>query len=304
MDGGLLGSGPRGKVAAFVELLQKFRRLASKITLPELVKAVMEETGYLARLEQSRDDEDRDRLENLSQLFSAVDEFSEANPEAVLADFLEQVALVSDLERAEGVRSSVTLMTLHAAKGLEFRAVFMVGMEERLFPHVRALDDRDGMEEERRLCYVGMTRARERLYLLHARRRLIFGQEQCNLPSRFLKEIPGELLYEGQGSSTQKTGLKVKGQESSGKGQERSPTSSFHNLASVASAAAEVEMLPEPSEEYGDAIYVGMRVRHPKFGPGTIRKIEGSGDGQKVIVWFNSGGPKKLLVRFAGLERV
>ena len=111
-------------------------------------------------------------------------------------------------------------------------------------------------------------------------------------------------MIEGQGSRTQKTGLKVKGQESSGKGQERSPTSSFHNLASVASAAAEVEMLPEPSEEYGDAIYVGMRVRHPKFGPGTIRKIEGSGDGQKVIVWFNSGGPKKLLVRFAGLERV
>ncbi len=150
----------------------------------------MQESGYLDRLKESRDEEDAERLENLEQLLAAMEEFSEKNPEAGLSEFLEQVSLVSDLEQGEAGKPSVTLMTLHAAKGLEFKAVFMIGMEERLFPHVRALDDLDGMEEERRLCYVGMTRARERLYLLNARRRYLFGQEQCNLPSRFLKDIP------------------------------------------------------------------------------------------------------------------
>lgn len=291
----LLGTGPRAKVAAFVALLQRFRDTAATSDLPGLVRTILEESGYLDRMKESRDDEDGERLENLAQLVSAVGEFSSTNPDAGLADFLEQVALVSDLERGEAGTPSVTLMTLHAAKGLEFKAVFMVGMEERLFPHVRALDDPDGMEEERRLCYVGMTRARERLYLLNARRRLIFGQEQVNLPSRFLKEIPGELLEQCQES-------KAMGQ---GKSFELPLTPCpvplcSHNL----SAVAEVEVVPEPSEEYDGAICTGMKVRHGKFGVGTIRKIEGQGDDQKVVVWFASTGPKKLMVRFAGLERV
>ena len=296
VDSSLLGSGPRGKVAAFVELLQRFRRVAATSAMPELVRAILEESGYLARLKESRDEEDSERLENLAQLVSAVEEFSTANPEAGLADFLEQVALVSDLERGEAGRPSVTLMTLHAAKGLEYKAVFMVGMEERLFPHVRSLDDSDGMEEERRLCYVGMTRARERLYLLYARRRMIFGQEQANLPSRFLKEIPAELMERNHVSYSPEPSAVVQ------------YTSSFtpapaHNLAAVASASAEVEVVPEPGDDYGSGIYVGLKVRHAKFGVGTIRKVEGKGDDQKAIVWFAGCGPKKLLLRFAGLER-
>ncbi len=296
-DSGLLASAPRGKVAAFVALLQRFQRLLATADLPELVRSILEESGYLERLRQSRDEGDSERLENLAQLVSAVEEFHRSNPEAGLADFLEQVALVSDLEQSGGSRASVTLMTLHAAKGLEFKAVFMVGMEERLFPHVRSLDDPDGMEEERRLCYVGMTRARERLYLLYARRRMIFGQEQANLASRFLKEIPAELLEQGAVS-------RVPDYSAPSAAYRPQPAvSSTHNLAAVASLASEVEMVPEPSEEYGNGIYVGLKVRHAKFGVGTIRKIEGKGDDQKVIVWFASGGPKKLLVRFAGLER-
>ncbi len=299
-DSNLLATGPRSKVAGFVELLQRFQRLVPVQPLPELVRTVLEESGYLARLKESRDEDDAERLENLAQLVSAVEEFCGANPEAGLADFLEQVALVSDLERGETGTPSVTLMTLHAAKGLEFKAVFMVGMEERLFPHVRALDDPDGMEEERRLCYVGMTRARERLYLLYARRRMIFGQEQSNLPSRFLKEIPEALL--------QRAEVERYSAEPEQRPQWGAPLrqTAVHNLAAVAAAAAvtaEVEMVPEPSEEYGSGIHLGMKVRHAKFGVGTIRKIEGKGDEQKVVVWFASGGPKKLLVRFAGLER-
>ena len=293
-------------------MMEHFRSLTKSKTLPELAQAVMTESGYLSRLKESRDEEDAERLENLEQLLAAMEEFTEKNPEAGLSDFLEQVSLVSDLEQGEQGKPSVTLMTLHAAKGLEFRVVFMIGMEERLFPHVRTLDDLDGMEEERRLCYVGMTRARERLYLLNARRRYLFGQEQTNPPSRFLKDIPQELLDEedtgvsyrpapsrSSGSTTSyatDSSISMRGQ--------RQQQAESHNLAAAAafSGVNEIEVVPEPAEEHG-GVCVGLRVRHAKFGVGTIRKIEGSGDAQKVIVWFNSVGPKKLMLRFAGLER-
>ncbi len=291
-QGGVLAAGPQGKVAGFGALLAHFREVSGMAVLPELARTVMEESGYLTRLKESRDDGDAERLENLEQLLAAMEEFTEKNPEAGLSEFLEQVSLVSDLEQGESGKPSVTLMTLHAAKGLEFRAVFMIGMEERLFPHIRALDDLDGMEEERRLCYVGMTRARERLYLLNARRRYLFGQEQVNAPSRFLKDIPAELLNE-EGSD--------RGGEPSGAYATPYPA---HNLAAAAkfSQSNDIEIIPEPPDEHEGA-FIGMRVRHGKFGVGDIRKIEGTGEGQKVIVWFTSVGPKKLMLRFAGLER-
>jgi DNA helicase-2/ATP-dependent DNA helicase PcrA len=199
-------------------------------------------------------------------------------------------------------------MTLHAAKGLEFPLVFMIGMEEKLFPHVRSLEDGEQMEEERRLCYVGMTRARERLFLTNARRRRIFGQDQYNQPSRFIADIPREQLDQEDEQPT----FSYRSQGSAKSYDESSGAASYHqamghNLAAVHALAEtapptpdnEVEMVPEDD---GAEIYIGMKVRHGKFGVGTIRKIEGTGDEQKVIVWF-SIGPKKLLVRFAGLER-
>ncbi|GFE59769.1 ATP-dependent helicase [Geobacter sp. AOG2] len=300
-ESGLLGAGPRAKVAAFAAMMERFRETGASLGLPGLTRMVMEESGYLTRLKESRDEDDAERLENLEQLLAAMEEFCERDPDAGLSEFLEQVSLVSDLEQGEQGKPSVTLMTLHAAKGLEFKAVFMIGMEERLFPHVRALDDLDGMEEERRLCYVGMTRARERLYLLNARRRYLFGQDQSNPPSRFLKDIPGELLDEegngtGSGYRTERTFGRTPAI--------RQEYAESHNLAAAAqfSDTNEIEVVPEPEEEYGE-VFVGMKVRHAKFGVGTIRKIEGSGEAQKAIVWFNSAGPKKLLLRFAGLER-
>jgi DNA helicase-2/ATP-dependent DNA helicase PcrA len=290
---GLLSASPRGKVAGFVTMLDSFRELSGTLELPQLAQTVMQESGYLSRLKESRDPDDAERLDNLEQLLAAMEEFSKKNAEAGLSEFLEQVSLVSDLEQGETGKPSVTLMTLHAAKGLEFKAVFMIGMEERLFPHVRALDDLDGMEEERRLCYVGMTRARERLYLLNARRRYLFGQEQINLPSRFLKDIPGELIEDGGVTQFQQS-------ERPAAYATPYPT---HNLASVSqSHSNDIEIVPEPPEE-NEGVYVGMKVRHAKFGVGTIRKIEGVGEEQKAIVWFGSAGPKKLLLRFAGLER-
>jgi DNA helicase-2/ATP-dependent DNA helicase PcrA len=271
------------------------------VSLAELASRIIQETGYGARLREERSDEAADRLANLQELISALDEFERSGAEKTLSAFLEQVALISDLERGEKGQESATLMTLHSAKGLEYPVVFMIGMEERLFPHVRALEDGDQMEEERRLCYVGMTRARERLYLSNARRRRIFGQDQYNSPSRFIADIPREFLdiEEEPGLGTRDWGR-----------ENPVPSDPFssHNLAAVFAAksepepefANEVRMVPEEADE----VYIGMRVRHGRFGVGTVRKIEGGGNEQKVIVWFNSVGPKKLLVRFAGLERV
>ncbi len=305
--GSLLAAGPKAKIAGFVELLEGFKKLVETVSLSELASRVIQETGYATRLKEERSDEATDRLANLQELLAALEEFEVTNEERTLSAFLEQVALISDLERGEKGEDSVTLMTLHAAKGLEFPVVFMIGMEERLFPHVRALDDPDQMEEERRLCYVGMTRARERLFLANARRRRIFGQDQYNSPSRFIADIPREYLdlEEEPGLGTWNRGP---GTGDWGLGKSVPSTPSSHNLAAV--FAAESEPAPEFANEVRvvpdetDGVALGMRVRHGKFGVGTIRKIEGGGDEQKVIVWFNSVGPKKLMVRFAGLERV
>jgi len=321
VEGNLLAGGAKTKLAAFVEELRKYRGMAARLPLAELAAAVMEDSGYLTRLRAQGSDEAQDRIANLQELVTAMQVFDANAEEKGLASFLEQVALVSDLEEeGEGRKNSATLMTLHSAKGLEFPLVFMVGMEERLFPHVRALEDPVQMEEERRLCYVGMTRAKERLFLLNVRRRHIFGQEQMNPPARFLSDIPQELLDGGDALLRRSPYAEEAAWDhaepvvgaSSGRDRGQSPllqggAQSGHNLASL----FEEEMAPEfenevryvPDDESSE-IYLGMKVRHGQFGRGTIRKIEGEGDNQKVIVWFDSlRGPKKLLVRFAGLER-
>jgi DNA helicase-2/ATP-dependent DNA helicase PcrA len=298
--GDLLPRAARTKVAGFVELLDAFVTKAETLSLAELTSDIIAVTGYARQLQEERTDQAQDRLANLEELISSMGEFEARNGDQGLAAYLEQVALISDLERSDTGTASVTLMSFHAAKGLEFPIVFMTGMEERVFPHVRALDDPEQMEEERRLCYVGMTRARERLYLTYATRRRIFGQEQYNLPSRFIGDIDRELLDMGgeiQGLGTREWGA---GRTLSAE------TPAFHNLAAV--AALEQEPVPDNEvrivpDEPQEGVALGMKVRHAKFGVGVVRRIEGRGDEQKVVVWFNSVGPKKLLVRFAGLER-
>jgi DNA helicase-2/ATP-dependent DNA helicase PcrA len=302
--GNLLSKGPRTKLAEFVALMDGFAALVGILALPELAARIIKESGYEARLKEERTEEAKDRLDNLRELLAALDDFERTGEEKGLSAFLEQVALISDMGRGERNRESVTLMTLHAAKGLEFPLVFMTGMEERLFPHVRALDDPEQMEEERRLCYVGMTRARERLYLTNARRRHFYGQEQFNSPSRFLEDIPKELLEElddhqtgnGWGNSATRS---VSGAKNGWDEVMEYSRKQVQTPAAEAFPDNEVQVIPE-----GDELFIGMRVRHAKFGPGTIRKIEGTGDNSKVIVWFESAGPKKLLLRFAGLERI
>jgi DNA helicase-2/ATP-dependent DNA helicase PcrA len=306
--GGSLSVGPRGKLAAFVEMMNGFASLIDTVSLEELTSRIIRDSGYDAKLREEKNEESADRLANLQELLAAMAEFEQTGDENDVSSFLEQVALISDLERGEKGRDSVTLMTLHAAKGLEFPLVFMVGMEERLFPHVRALDDHEQMEEERRLCYVGMTRAMKRLFLSNARRRRVFGQDQMNPPSRFISDIPDDLIdiEEPQTTHTSSWGSTGWNRNSgSGTVNRGSDSMTGHNLGKVLAHADNEAAFPEvevvPDEQSG--VVLGMKVRHGKFGVGVIRRVEGVGDEQKVIVWFNSVGPKKLLVRFAGLER-
>jgi DNA helicase-2/ATP-dependent DNA helicase PcrA len=277
------------KVATFVELLDAFKQRAAETPYPQLTAELIEETGYGPQLRAEKTDEARNRMDNLQQLLAGMEEHL-AN-EGTLQDYLEQVALITDLDSYDQSLDRVTLMTLHAAKGLEFPIVFMAGMEEDIFPHSRSGGGQEELEEERRLCYVGMTRAMEKLYLTYARRRRIYGDFKFNPPSRFLGEIPHHLI----GRETP-DGLRK---------------SSSHNLASLFDQPEpdfpdedpfidddEVRIVPDAEE----GLRIGLQVRHIKFGVGTVRRLEGQGDNQKVTVYFHRFGPKKLLVRFAGLE--
>jgi DNA helicase II / ATP-dependent DNA helicase PcrA len=287
LERGLLKGAAAAKVRQFVELMDAFAARLQEWPYPRLTAELMEQSGYGPTLREERTEEARERLQNLEELLSSMEEHQ--GDEGSLQDYLEQVALVTDLDSYDTRLDRVTLMTLHAAKGLEFPVVFMTGMEEGLFPHGRAAEQDNDVEEERRLCYVGMTRAMSKLYLSHARRRRIYGDFQYNAPSRFLEEIPPRLLAEAQPVLQQ-------------------PPS--HNLASVFEQLQpdpladaddffeDVRLVPEA--EYG--LRTGCQVRHVKFGVGVVRRLEGSGESQKVTVQFRTVGLKKLMVRFAGLE--
>jgi len=273
------GSGRAAASArAFVELHATLAAEALRCGVGEALAHVLDRSGYVAALEREGGPEAEARLENLRELLRAGEDFGRAN--AGLRDedrseielFLDQVALVADVDFYDRRDECVSLMTVHTSKGLEFPVVFVAGLEEGIFPHAGALRDERGIEEERRLCYVAMTRAQDRLHLTWARERHRFGSRSYGTPSRFLSEIPREAL----GS---------------------------------AAAALRAEPGSGPALDYSYAqddappgLEVGLRVRHPIFGPGTILGVAGSGPGQKLRVRFERAGVKTLVLRFANLE--
>jgi DNA helicase-2/ATP-dependent DNA helicase PcrA len=187
------------KIAGFIEMMEGFRAFGETDVL-DLVKSVVEKSGYIRMLEKEGTFEAQGRIDNVGELLSAVAEFKTAYPEGALDDFLEKVALIADVDNLTDEDNAVTLMTMHNAKGLEFPVVFMAGMEEGLFPHSRSMTDASEIEEERRLCYVGLTRAREQLYLTCAWLRSLYGAPNYMMQSRFLKEIPGEFIEPAGGN--------------------------------------------------------------------------------------------------------
>jgi len=251
--------------------------------LRRLIERVLELTGYGAALAREDSQESQERLENLAELLAAAVDYETREETPSLAGFLDRAALLSETDRLRD-DVPVLLMTLHAAKGLEFESVFLVGLEEGLLPHSRSLAGEDALEEERRLCYVGMTRAMESLHLSWARSRQVFGQRRLTEPSRFLAEIPDD------------------GVERSG-GPLPSPRGPGETPPRRGSPPVAAGSTPPPGVAAGE-MRPGQRVRHPLFGVGTVLRREGEGDNLKVTVSFPGVGAKKLVARFAGLEPV
>ena len=293
LERGLLKGAAARKVAAFVALIDSFQSRLLRLPYPQLTAELIEETGYGPMLREERTEEAKERLQNLEELLKGMEEHR--GTEGTLQDYLEQVALVTDLDSYDTRLDRVTLMTLHAAKGLEFPVVFMTGMEEGIFPHSRASGEGEEVEEERRLCYVGMTRAMEKLYLTHARRRRIFGDFQFNPPSRFLAEIPPDLLA---GVAAAPALHKPATHNLASIFEQLAPSPFAEGDGAEESFEEEVRVVPDAEE----GLRIGTRVRHVRFGVGTVRRLEGAGDNRKVTVYFNTVGPKKLLLKFAGLE--
>jgi len=294
----------RKKLAEFTGMVERWRAALGALTLTELTRRVITDSGYTAALEEERSIEARVRIENLSELLTATEDFQELNGEgASLAAFLDQVALITDMEQQSEARGgagqrSVTLMTLHNAKGLEFPVVFMAGMEEGLFPHSRSVENDEELEEERRLCYVGMTRAKLSLILTHATERRLYGYPQANLVSRFVEEIPEELI-ERQGLTFQRTpsGRRYVSWD------EEMPREATIRTVSRAQPVQSAPASRKPtSTGEKDPFYNGAVVKHAKFGIGTVQRSEGMGEDLKVSVSFPGHGIKTLSVKVAKLE--
>ncbi|MFD8157189.1 DNA helicase PcrA [Streptomyces malaysiensis] len=292
-------------VKRFNTLMEELHTIVESGAGPATVlEAVLERTGYLAELQTSTDPQDETRIENLQELAAVALEFEQDRGEnpGTLADFLEQVALVADSDQIpdEDTEGSgvITLMTLHTAKGLEFPVVFLTGMEDGVFPHMRALGQTKELEEERRLAYVGITRARERLYLTRSTMRSAWGQPAYNPPSRFLEEIPDQYVrWRRTGPATPSASMSgVASTPPSGLSSGLSSSRSRTGGSGFATRRA--------SERPVVALAIGDRVTHDSFGLGTVVAVKGSGDNAEATIDFGDEKPKRLLLRYAPVEKL
>ncbi len=308
----LVHSGAARKLREFRNLMDALSAKARTLKLSELFVELLDATEYVIRLKEENTTESQSRIDNLEEFANAIRQFEqERGDEATLTNFLEEMALVSDADDLNETDNFVTLMTLHISKGLEFPVVFIVGMEEGLFPSARSIDasDPESVEEERRLAYVGMTRARRRLFLSHARTRRVWGQEQNHPPSRFLKEIPEKYVF--RQSRIQRPAFLDRYREKYGGGEDmpdnvrQFPRRPERKRSVSAGGPDGFDVMPDYENEVGEGARgyeKGMRVRHPTFGVGSIFQVEGSGDSQKVSVLFHDKTFKKFIVKYARLE--
>jgi DNA helicase II / ATP-dependent DNA helicase PcrA len=293
----LLPARASASLTAFRDLIAGMTEMARQESVSIALGKVLDQSGYLQDLREERSEEAEGRIENLMELVSAAREYESRHPEPTLGGFVDQLSLLSDVDEEAGTQNArVLMMTMHSAKGLEFPVVFITGLEEGLFPHSRASDDEADLEEERRLCYVGITRAQRRLVLTSAARRRVFGDYQSTDPSRFIDEIPAELLEEIPSSfvtpqpsfSNFRMGSYGRsGPSRGGRTREEQPAYDY--------ASEDQSLLP-------DGLRPGLKVRHAQFGLGTIIAIEPLSDDTKLVVRFSSVGQKTLRAKFAKLE--
>lgn len=272
---------PKAKraISGLAKLIEFLYNKRNEYSVEKLLNEIVENTGYITELKKQHTVEADSRVENILELFSVVSEFEKTSEDISLRAFLEQVSLVTDIDSYDEEESAVTLMTLHAAKGLEFPIVFMVGMEEGLFPHNRSMTSRDELEEERRLCYVGMTRAKDELYLSHASSRMFFGSRDRAQVSRFIREIPDELF--------------------------KQPKRKPKPMPQITSSLWKDFSQTVPERPLADSKFkVGDQVKHSVFGLGMVEDVAPNGKDYQVTVAFEEVGRKKLMLTFAALEKV
>ncbi len=301
VDQRLLSPRQLASLAAFRDLLTSLSETARRETLSVTLGKALDQSGYLRDLREDRSEESEGRIENLMELVSASKEYESRELEPSLAGFVDRLSLLSDVDKEQGVREArVLMMTLHSAKGLEFPVVVMAGLEEGLFPHSRSREDEAELEEERRLCYVGITRARRRLVITSAARRRVFGEYQSTEPSRFIEEIPPDLIEQEFSSySSAYRAPRAGGWEYRanpyGRSAPRRPDRAREEPPPF--------MYEDEDQSGAGGLRPGLRVKHGQFGFGTVISVEELEDDQKLVVRFSSVGQKTLRAKFAKLER-
>lgn len=305
-------------LGAFRDLVVSLTEMSRREPASAAIATMLDQSGYLQDLRAERSEDAEGRIENLAELVSAAREDQGREAEPSLAAFVDRLSLLSEADEVEGAEDArVLLMTLHAAKGLEFPAVIIAGLEEGLFPHSRSADEDETLEEERRLCYVGMTRARRQLFLTSAGRRRVFGEYRATEPSRFLAEIPDTLVqrydFVGYGPSYASSRGGGRGSRDCdaeysgwrGAGAYASPYGDRRVTRGPSALRDAPAYRPEDEDQsaHSSGVKLGMRVRHQQFGAGTIIGIEDHGDDVKLTVRFVSAGVKRLLGKYAKLER-
>lgn len=285
-----LRAGPTKKLASFANQMKQWMEMQEYLSVTELVEQLLEKTGYIEALKEDKSLESQSRIENLEEFMSVTKDFEERSDDKSLIAFLTDLALVSDIQEDGEEDSAVVMMTLHAAKGLEFPVVFIVGMEEGVFPHSRALFEKEEMEEERRLAYVGITRAEKELYLVHARMRQLFGRTNVNPMSRFIDEIPKELLDMPEDD-------------------ERPDWMGAHSLSTCKNrrkeqATARGRITPFIQSGASNIEWkVGDKANHKKWGVGTVVRVKGEGEEIELDVAFPTEGIKRLYAKFAPITK-
>ena len=313
-EGAGLSSRAQRLVGGFADLMVELTEAMYSMSITEFTSALIERTGYVRALEESKTEENQTRIENIRELEGAVSEFAKLNPEGTLTDFLENVALITDVDNLNETSGAVTLMTLHSAKGLEFDAVFLVGMEEGVFPLSRALFDETALEEERRLAYVGITRAKKKLYLSHAHTRMLYNARSANQLSRFVSEIPQRLIQEGAVKSQTRVPMPPR------RSYEDAPRPGSYGSRPAPQTRVEKPSgkpalnIPGLQKGFGGAqpapqrslklFRVGDNVIHAVFGRGRVSEVSGEGSDQKVIVDFDSGARKRFSANIAPLRKL